>query len=866
MPLGSIRAADRREAPRAEGSAGRRIRPPAARTSFIGRAPETALLLRLLRTPGVRLVTITGRSGAGKTRLASEVGRVLDPELPGGTVFLDCSAIDRPGLVPAAVAAALDLQVPPGQRPEDALASELRWEPCLILADDLDHVPGGADILLGILDEAPETRVLATASAPLRTSGERIVRLAPLPLPAGDDLRPEVLQTSPAVALFCERAGAVDATFRCTVENAPAVAELCARLDGLPLAIELAAARVPTLPPAAQLETLSRMAPLDLRPLGGGGPDRHRELRAAIAWSHRLAGETERIVLRRMAAFDGWSSLEALRAVCAGTELGEAAFLDALTDLVDLHLVEPDGSARAPRYRLLPTVAEFACEQLAAGGEADRIAGDHAAWFAALARRAASLDDETRLRRLRADRENLHRALGHLVTVGDTGTALRLATHLAPLWLAQGLFGQTRIWFDELLDAAEPAGVPVATRAIGHLWAAVLASQHGTGEDARRLTSAHLEKGDTLARASGSDEAILFADWCVVATVFLTRDVAGFAAAAEEGLAVARRTGDERWEVRFMTRLAMVAQRSGDVEMAARLGSEALRRASAGADRATIVAASLLLHSIPRDTPGLTTSLPALDALLPICRGLGDTTAEAWVLTRLAAAAAARGEAFVAADRCAGALRLARRSGGWNGAAMPVVVLARLASSRGDDLDAARLHGSILPILESVELGLTPGPAEAYRASIEVARARLGAEAFDAAASAASLLSGDEAVAAALAYATSVPAAAAAGTPVPAPPDHRHEPRQDGRTDRHGRGRGRERPAGVERLTPRELDVLRLLAAGDTNKEIAAALGLTAKTVMHHSVSIYSKLGVRGRAEATAWAYRRGVVGGSGAG
>jgi predicted ATPase len=212
---------------------GRRSKPRPPRTSFIGRENEVASLLGLLRSPGVRLATITGRSGAGKTRLATEVARLLDRELPGGAVFVDCSSIDDPGLVAAAVAGALDLHVVSGQRPEDALRRSLQFEPTLILADDVDHVPEGVEALLDILDDCPGSHLLATAVAPLRARGEHVVRLGALPMPPAATSDPDALQLAPAVALFCERASAVDVGFRCTVDNAAAVAGLAAQPDGL---------------------------------------------------------------------------------------------------------------------------------------------------------------------------------------------------------------------------------------------------------------------------------------------------------------------------------------------------------------------------------------------------------------------------------------------------------------------------------------------------------------------------------------------------------------------------------------------------------------------------------------------------------
>jgi len=823
----------------------RRRRPRPSRTSFIGRDGEIASLLQLLRTPDIGLVTITGRSGAGKTRLAIEVARRMGGELPGGAVLVDCSSIDEPGLLVGVVAAALDLKVVPGQRPDDALRRSLQYEPALILADDVDQVPDGVEILLDILDECPGTHLLATASAPLRARGERVVRLGTLSLPSADDAGPEDLQQSPAVALFCERASAVDQRFRCTADNAAAVARLVGRLDGLPLAIELAAARVATLSPAAQLDMLDRGSPLDLAPVEPGErAGRHTELRSAIDWSHRLLGPREQVLFRRMAVFAGGCSLDSLLEVSAEPAWGTGGFLDALTNLVDVHLVEPDATSFEARYVLLPTVVDYARERLVEAGESERMTARHTDWFAAFARRTAELGEREQVARLVADRRNLHAALGRIVgAADDVARGLQLAADLAPLWFRQGLFSRTRAWFDTLLARADETDVPAEVHARALLWRALIASDE-PAEDDRRAASERLDTGLRLARASGSDGALLFGLSCVIGTLFVIRDVDAAAAAAREGLALARGIRDERWQVRFTCWAGVVAQETGDTEAAARLGAESLERATRGGDLTTVVRASQLLMGLPRGTPGVPDSVPARDTLLAICRDIGDVVAEGWVLGGLAWAALADGDHARAAAWCGGGLRLGQRTGALSSGGFAIAALVVAAARREDDAIAARLHGSLARALSALQVGISAQPAALYFAAVDEARSRFGAEAFDAVVAEGTLLSWDAALAAGLEYASTL-----------ASRETRRMPADDGRRA------GADATVRVERLTPRELDVLRLLAEGDTNKDIAIALGLRPKTVMHHSVAIYGKLGVRGRAEATAWAYRNGLVG-----
>ena len=819
----------------------RRPRPP--RTSFIGREAEIASLLDLLRAPDVGLVTITGRSGAGKTRLATEVARRLSSELPGGAVFVDCSSIDDPDVLMAAVASALDLKVVSRQRPEDALRRSLQYEPALILADDVDQVPDGLEALLGILDDCPGSHLLATAAAPRRARGEHVVRLGALPLASVRFPDPRELQLAPAVALFCERASAVDAGFRCTVDNAAAVAGLVERLDGLPLAIELAAARVTTLSPAAQLEMLGHGSSLDLASLRAvGRADRHTELRSAIAWSHRLLGQREQILFRRMAVFVGGSSLESLREVSAEHAWGSAGFLDALTNLVDVHLVEPDVTTSDGRYLLLPTVVDYALERLVEAGESERLMARHTDWFAAFARRATDLDERDQLARLVADRRNLHAALGRLIAAGRTERGLRLAADLAPLWIRQGLFPRTRAWFDALLAGAQNEDIPAEVHARALLWRALLAAE-APAESDRRTASERLDLGLRLARESGSDDALLFGLSCVIGTLFAIRDMDAAAGASREGLALSREIRDERWQVRFTCWAGVVAQEGGDLETAASLGAESLDRATRGGDLTTVVRASLLLVGLPPGTPGVPDAVLTREALLAICRDIGDVVAEGWLLGSLAWAALAAGDRARAAAWCIDGLRLGQRTGALSSGGFALAALVLAAARREDDAIAAMLHGSLAGALPTLQVGISAQPAAIYFAAVDEARSRFGAQAFDAIVAEGALLSWDGALAAALKYASVL---ASRATPrVTAGEGRPAETRSFGR---------------VEHLTPRELEVLRLLARGDTNKDIAVALGLRPKTVMHHSVAIYGKLGVRGRAEATAWAYRNGAV------
>jgi DNA-binding CsgD family transcriptional regulator len=281
----------------------------------------------------------------------------------------------------------------------------------------------------------------------------------------------------------------------------------------------------------------------------------------------------------------------------------------------------------------------------------------------------------------------------------------------------------------------------------------------------------------------------------------------------------------------------------GDFETAARLGAEALERATRRGDLTTVVRASVLLRGLPPGTPGVPDAVPARETLLAICREIGDVVAEGRMLGSLAWVALTADDTVTAAGWCVEGLRLGQRAAALSAGGFAVASLVIAAARRGDDGTAARLHGSIASALPMLQIGLTAGPTAVYFGAVDEVRGRLGSEAFDAATAEGSLRSWDAALSAALEYALAL-----AGSPAP-----RNLVRIEPASGDRGFGR-------AERLTPREVDVLRLLARGDTNKDIALALGLRPKTVMHHSSSIYGKIGVRGRAEATAWAYRHGLM------
>jgi predicted ATPase/DNA-binding SARP family transcriptional activator len=438
---------------------------PAQRTSFIGRRRELAELQGLLQTH--RLICVTGPPGSGKTRLAVEVAASLLEAFPHGAWFVSLAEVADPELVRSAVATALGVPELPERPAAQALTDHLRSRRLLLVLDNFEHLLPAAVRVAELLDAASGLTVLATSRTPLRLSGEQEYPLAPLPLP-----RPEELAADPggndALALFADRAAAVDPHLVLGADNAPLIAEVVARLDGLPLAIELAAARLRLFPLKELARRLSPAVPL----LTGGPVDhaaRQRTLRDAIAWSDRLLGPTDRALFRRLGVFQGGFTLQAAEAVAQGPPVTD--LVADLATLVEGSLlrrpVEPDQA----RFSMLETIREYALEQLRAAGEDDAIGGCHARFYAALVEQAepklTGADQARWLDQLEAEHANLQVALRWASQTGDIDLALMMAARLWRFWQLRGHFAEGRRWLEDVLAAEGPASMARAKALIG---------------------------------------------------------------------------------------------------------------------------------------------------------------------------------------------------------------------------------------------------------------------------------------------------------------------------------------------------------------------------------------------------------------
>jgi predicted ATPase len=443
---------------------------PVDASSFVGRERELAELRSLLGK--ARLVTLSGTGGTGKTRLALEFARGAEPTFEAGAALVELAELTDPRLIPDAIAASLDLRALPGQDLVDAVIGFLAPRRLLLVLDNCEHVlVAAASLVDALLRAAPRVTVVATSREPLRVAGEIVFRVPSLDIPDPEQtIRPPQLREYEAVSLFVERAAAVSPGFTLDGQNADDVARICFRLDGLPLALELAAGRVGALSPGAIAERLDDRFRL-LRAGNLAGPTRQQTLTATLQWSHDLLEPDERILFRRLAIFAGSFELEAVEEVgAAGDDLEPARIADLLARLAEKSLVAVGEAGRGRRYRLLETVRMYARERLDEAGEWPLLAERHARWALALAER------EQGSPRLDRDAANLRAALGYLLDTGS-GDAVQLAIALLPFWLRRIDLEEARRTFAAVVEAA-PDGT--ALRAEALLAAAAIEFRSGT--------------------------------------------------------------------------------------------------------------------------------------------------------------------------------------------------------------------------------------------------------------------------------------------------------------------------------------------------------------------------------------------------
>jgi non-specific serine/threonine protein kinase len=931
---------------------------PVAVTSLIGREREAAEVGRLLAT--TRLLTLTGTGGVGKSRLALEVARAAAGDYPDGAWLVELAPLADPALVPQAVARALGVAESPGRPLVETLVAALRLrQPLLLVLDNCEHLVDACARLVEALLDCPTVRVLATSREPLAIGGELTWRVPSLGVPDDQRDRPAAAVAGcAAVRLFVERAGFARPGFALTPENTAAVAEICVRLDGIPLALELAAARVAAL----SVEQIADRLDDRFRLLTGGRRTalrRQQTLEAALAWSHDLLTAPEHVIFRRLAVFAGGWTLEAAEAVCAEGAWHEGGregapgepmsppsrrpalsldVLDLLPRLVDKSLVEVEEREGAARYRLLESVRQYARAQLRAVGEEATTSVCHRDWCLALAEQAAPAlhgpDVGRWLARLEAEHDNLRAALEWSLTESEGAEAgLRLAGSLGWFWATRRYYSEGRGWLERLLDRT-----PGTTR-----WRvqALLATGRLAFEQGH-LTTAHDRLAEGLALSQDCAEPQLVAR-ALRELAFVSIDLDGNARArslAEEGLALSRAIGDPGDVAATLITLGRIEQRTGAYRRARAALEEGLALARAVGDRWLIGDALGWLGQVadaqgdyPRGRAFGDEALAVAEELgaafaaarvrwqlanaalkqgdharaaalyaagLAAARQRQDTFWLAWYLVKLGRQALAQGDSGRAAElleeglelhtsmthklavaegqcylglsvwrqgdaaRALALLQVSLATGQTLGDPQRIVEclesLATMAAGTGRDpagaRRATRLAGAAAALREAIGAPLPPVDRPAFETVMQQARSALGEAPFAAAWTAGRALTPDEAVAEALAETDTTSAASR-------PP----EPTAPGAIMGDAEARTAGGPAVAEAeapplagLTRRELDVLRLIAAGRSNREIAADLALSVRTVERHITNLYGKIDARGRADATAFCFRHGLA------
>jgi non-specific serine/threonine protein kinase len=790
----------------------------------VGRTNEAATVAALLCRADVRLLALTGIGGVGKTRLALEAARQAAGCFPGGVWFVDLAPVTSPDLALTMVSQSMGITLQAGESPLEELASTLATVQGLLLLDNVDGVLEAAPDIVALLARCPELHVLVTSRARLSVYGE--VTYSVPPLNVGDEsgaLTLSELESIDAIALFVSRARAVAPDFALTRDNAEPVAAICRRLDGLPLAIELAAARIDLVPPPMMLSRLERRLPLPQAP----GPDRdgrQRTIAGALAWSHDLLSEEAQTVFRRLGVFAGGFTLDAADVVAGSPAL------EGLTVLVDRSLVSPAHAQQSePRFSMLETVREFALDRLQESSEEGEIHARHLDHFLALAGRAeeglTGADQTVWLDRLEADHDNLRAALSWAVATGETERSLRLAGALGTFWAWRGHLTEGSTWLDRAL--AMPGDASARARAKVSHRLAVLAVYLGDYERAAEMFEAarvqYDETGDSLGLANA-----------LTGLGIVAADRGDFEAAERrhrEALQTRRSLGDMSAQALSLYNLGTIAAASGKFAEAREFHSQALtiRQELGGLDG---IAFSTLALGEAASGEGDTRAGALLERALALFRKAGDRSGIGYALMTLGQHARQSGDNARAASFLREGLALQFELRDRPAMIQCLEHIASLVAGAGSAEAATRLAGAASAARSW--LGTPASPAEAARIDPVLAETRsaLGVPAYSAAWKAGESLTLPDAASLAMDLTTDLVASSATAA----------------------------EPAAGFDLTPRERDVLRLLVEGHSDREIADALFMAPRTVSWHVGHILAKLDVESRTAATAAALRKGLI------
>ena len=792
---------------------------PLQSTPLVGREREVEEVAHQMRTEDVRLLTLTGPGGTGKSRLALQAGSDLLEEFEDGVFFVALASITDPQLVPSTIAGPLGIKESAEQPLIEPLKRYLHDRNLLLIVDNFEQVLEGAPVVGELVGACPKLKVLATSRIPLRLYAEKEYPVPPLALPDPKTLsHPEILTKYEAVRLFVERARAVKADFSVTEENAAAVSEICARLDGLPLAIELAAARVRLLSPQAMLARLGNR----LKLLRGGSrdvPARHQTLRGTIDWSYDLLTDEEKTLFERLSVFAGGSTLEAIEEVCnPGEDLEVLEGVDSLLEKCLLRREEEAGGKS--RYVMLETVGEYAREKLKESGEAEAAQRTHAEHFLVVAEEAEpelfGPRDMEWFNRLEEEHDNMRAALSWALERAEAELALHLAGALWPFWETRGYYDEGRRWLEEALEKeghASAASRTKALKAVGWLGHAQIDLDRAevAAREGLKL-SAEAELGGSLAASFQR----------MLGVAARSRGAYERATALfEESLPLSQEADDELGTVNSLLELGITVEYLDDRERAKGLYEDGILLAREFGYMSTLASLlfsrgySLLLEGNYERAAALCEEAEAL------FRERGYKGHLEFVLDNLGWAALLGGDHERAKAYYEENLVVCKELGDKMIASESLEGLACVAETRGEAELAARLFGAAEALREAVGYQHMPEEDALREPYLAAASAQLDEAAWEKAWAEGRTMSMEQAIECALSELKPV---------TPSSPEQ-VQPSSD-------------QPPS---LTPREEEVAILVTRGLTNRRIASELFLSEHTVHHHVTNILKKLNLSSR-------------------
>lgn len=761
-------------------------RPPAEATSFVGRRRESAEVKRLLSLS--RLVTLTGAGGVGKTRLAGRTATTLERVFSDGVWMVELASLDKPELLTTTVMEALKIRDWSGRPPLDVLIEHLQDKHMLLVLDNCEHLHNECAFLAeNLLRSAPRLRILATSRQVLGIAGEQTLPVPPLPLDhrtsPGDAPTARVTE---AVQLFADRARAVLPEFTVTEANQEAVELICRRLDGLPLAIEMAAARLRGLSVEQVLERLDDRFRLLTRGSRAVLP-RHQTLRALMDWSHQLCGRQERAVWARMSVFSGGCDLEAVEEVCSGDGVERSDVVDVVAALVEKSIVSREEEAGRVRYRLLETIRQYGRERLAESGreaEARRRHGDHYRRLAAEAdARLFGPDQVAWLSKLQVEHSNLRTALEHYLSDrSDRHAALGMVADLLYHWITSYFLTEGRHWTDRALDRAPATGEPRARALWCNSWLAIIQGDLDTA-------AAMLDESKVIGERLGLEHVLGYVAIFSGMVAMGRQDVKTAIVLYQEGIDRHTLTGDPVGHVLALVRLSLAYSYLGQTAAAVSLGEEGLA----------------------------------------ICDAHGETWHRSYTMMALGVERWLEGDPARAAALEQDSLRANRTLEDPFGMGLNLEVLAWVAATEGRHALAASFLGIVQALWKALGAPLSGyGHLVRYHDACEdeVQRA-LGPSRYLKELQRGLEMPFEEGVAYALGE---TPAA----------------------------GTRSSDPGTSSPLTPRETQIAGLVAEGASNKEIAAGLVISTRTVEGHIEHIMNKLGFNSRVQIASWLWRHG--------